>query len=88
MGMVKKSITVTDQQDEWIKSRIASGDYGNDSELLRDLIRRRQHADAELAVLRAAVQEGLDSGMSDRTPEDVRQDVLQRLRDRGQLPAQ
>jgi len=88
MGMVKKSITVTVQQEEWIKSRIASGDYGNDSELLRDLIRRRQHADTELAALRAAVQEGLDSGMSDRTPEDVRQDVLQRLRDRGQLPAQ
>lgn len=88
MGMVKKSITITDQQEEWIKSRIASGDYGNDSELLRDLIRRRQHADAELAALRAAVQEGLDSGMSDRTPEEVRQEVLQRLRDRGQLPAQ
>ncbi len=88
MGMVKKSITVTDQQEEWIKSRIASGDYGNDSELLRDLIRRRQHADAELAALRAAIQEGLDSGMSDRTPEDVRQDVLQRLRNRGQLPTQ
>ncbi len=88
MGMVKKSITVTDQQEEWIKSRIASGDYGNDSELLRDLIRRRQHADAELAALRAAVQEGLDSGMSNRTPDDVRQDVLQRLRGRGQLPTQ
>ena len=88
MSMVKKSVTVTEQQEEWIKSRVASGDYGNDSELLRDLIRRRQHADAELAALRAAVQEGLDSGMSDRTPEDVRQDVLQRLRDRGQLPAQ
>lgn len=88
MGMVKKSITVTDQQEEWIKSRIASGDYGNDSELLRDLIRQRQHADAELAALRAAVQEGLDSGMSNRTPDDVRQDVLQRLRDRGQLPTQ
>ena len=88
MGMVKKSITVTDQQEEWIKSRIASGDYGNDSELLRDLIRRRQHADAELAALRAAVQEGLDSGMSNRTPDDIRQEVLQRLRDRGQLPTQ
>ncbi|MCH7853082.1 MAG: type II toxin-antitoxin system ParD family antitoxin [Proteobacteria bacterium] len=88
MGMVKKSITVTHQQDEWIKSQIASGEYGNDSELLRDLIRRRQHADAELAALRAAVQEGLDSGMSDRTPEDVRQDVLQRLRVRDRLPAQ
>ena len=36
MSMIKKTITVTDQQEAWIKSRIASGHYGNDSEFIRD----------------------------------------------------
>jgi len=39
MGTTRKTITLTDQQDEWIKARIASGDFTNDSEYIRDLIR-------------------------------------------------
>lgn len=42
MGMVKKSITVTDQQNEWIQSQLSVGKYASDSELLRDLIRKEQ----------------------------------------------
>ena len=48
MTMIKKTITVTDQQEEWIKSQIASGHYGNDSELLRDLIRREQTRNSKI----------------------------------------
>ncbi len=40
--MQRKTITITDQQDTWVKSVIDSGDYGNDSEYFRDLIRRDQ----------------------------------------------
>ena len=42
MTTTRKTITVTDQQDEWIKSRIAAGEFTNDSEYIRDLIRRDQ----------------------------------------------
>jgi len=42
MPMVKKSISVTDRQDEWIKAQIASGHFGNESEVVRELIRERQ----------------------------------------------
>ena len=34
MGMVKKSISVTDQQAGWIKAQIETGNYGNESEVL------------------------------------------------------
>ena len=40
MGLVKKTVNVTDQQEDWIKTQIAGGHYGNDSELIRDLIRK------------------------------------------------
>ena len=42
MAMTKKTITVTHQQEQWIRGRVESGDYGNDSEYFRDLIRRDQ----------------------------------------------
>jgi len=85
MGMVKKSITVTDQQDEWIKAQIDSGDYGNDSELMRDLIRREQARNDEIEVVRAALVEAEQSGMSERTPIEIRQAVQKRLRKNGHL---
>ena len=42
MATIRKTITLTDKQDEWIKSQIENGDYTNDSEYFRDLIRREQ----------------------------------------------
>ena len=85
MGTTRKTITVTDQQNEWIKSRIASGDYTNDSEFLRDLLRKDQERSQKIANMQRLITEGLESGISDRTPEDVRADVQNRLRKNGKL---
>jgi antitoxin ParD1/3/4 len=62
MGTVRKTITVTDQQDHWIKAQIEAGHYTNDSEYIRDLIRREQERNAELESIRAALREGESSG--------------------------
>ena len=85
MSMVKKSITITDQQDEWIKTQIESGHYGSGSEVLRDLIRHAQTRHSEIEAIRAALTEGEESGMSDRTPEQIWNAVVARKRGRGQL---
>ena len=43
---VRKSISFSDQHDEWMKVQIASGQYNSESEIIRDLIRHaRQRAD-------------------------------------------
>lgn len=62
MGTVRKTITVTDQQDGWIKAQIEAGHYTNDSEYIRDLIRREQERSAEIESIRAALKEGESSG--------------------------
>lgn len=67
MAMIRKTITLTEKQDDWIKGRIDSGNYGNDSEYIRDLVRRDQEAHARRDALRDAVREGLESGPSDLT---------------------
>tara|TARA_R110000850_G_scaffold1652_4_gene8993 strand:- start:36 stop:308 length:273 start_codon:yes stop_codon:yes gene_type:complete len=62
MSMHRKTITLTEQQDGWVKAQIESGHFGNDSEYIRDLIRRDQQAKQRLAMLRQALVEGESSG--------------------------
>ncbi|MDO9484293.1 MAG: type II toxin-antitoxin system ParD family antitoxin [Hydrogenophaga sp.] len=62
MSTVRKTITLTDQQDGWIKAQIQAGHYTNDSEYIRDLIRREQERSAQTDALRAALIEGENSG--------------------------
>lgn len=47
MSMYRKAITLTKQQNDWVKGQIESGQFGNDSEYIRHLIRRDQQALAE-----------------------------------------
>ncbi|MEO1245686.1 MAG: type II toxin-antitoxin system ParD family antitoxin [Pseudomonadota bacterium] len=68
MATVRKTITLTDQQNDWIKTQIANGDYTNDSEYFRDLVRRDQE---KFRALKAAIDEGLASGPSRRTVDEV-----------------
>lgn len=62
MATVRKTITVTDQQDAWIKAQIDVGGYTNDSEYIRDLIRREQARSADIEAIRLALIEGESSG--------------------------
>jgi len=62
MGTVRKTITLTEQQDNWVKAQINAGQYTNDSECIRDLIRRERERYAEIDAIRSALIEGENSG--------------------------
>ena len=62
MGTTRKTITVTDQQDQWIKAQIERGDFTNDSEYIRDLIRRDQARQSGIDAIRAELIKGEQSG--------------------------
>jgi antitoxin ParD1/3/4 len=64
MSMHRKTITLTEQQDDWVKRQIESGHFGTDSEYIRHLIRQDQQAQERLATLRHALVEGESSGKS------------------------
>lgn len=66
MTTVRKTITLTDQQDGWIKAQILAGHYTNDSEYIRDLIRREQERATQLEAVRAALIDGENSGAPQR----------------------
>jgi antitoxin ParD1/3/4 len=59
---VRKTITLTDKQDDWIKAQIEAGHYTNDSEYIRDLIRREQERSFEIEAVRALLIESENSG--------------------------
>ena len=80
MGTVRKTITLTDLQDGWIKAQIAAGRFTNDSEYIRDLIRRDQERSAEFEALRTAVREGLDSGPSGKTVPAIMEEAEARFK--------
>ena len=85
MAMVKKSITVTGEQEKWIQAQMAAGHYGTDSELIRESLREKQQHTVEIEAIRAALIEGENSGMSDRTPDEIIQAVIERKRKNGEL---
>ena len=62
MSTTRKTITVTDQQDSWIKAQIEAGEFTNDSEYIRDLIRRDQASKAEIDAIRGELIKGEQSG--------------------------
>lgn len=71
MSTVRKTITLSDAQDIWIKAQIARGLFTSDSEYIRHLVRRDQEEQGKLAELRKAMNEGIDSGLSERSLDDI-----------------
>lgn len=88
MPMVKKSISVTDQQDAWIKAQVDTGHYGNESEVVRELIRERQtreqETSEEIMAVRAALIEAEESvkrrGYSKRSVNEIWEEAKARRR--------
>jgi antitoxin ParD1/3/4 len=78
MATVRKTITLTHQQDDWIKSQVEGGDYTNDSEYIRDLIRREQERGAEIEMVRTALIEGEKSSKPKRFDADAFKRKLRR----------
>ena len=85
MATVRKSITFTDKLSEWMQSLIAEGEYANESEYIRDLVRRDRAKNSKFQVLRAALQEGIDSGVSDKDIPDIMKSVEDKMRKDGRL---
>ena len=85
MAMVKKSITVTDRQEVWIQSQMATGNYGTDSELIREALREKQLRMEEIELIRAKLIQAEQGGFSDSTAEEILASSKEGLRRDGVL---
>lgn len=67
---------------EFVDARVGSGEYGNTSEYLRELIRRDQRSQAALR-LRSLIADGLESGDGRRLTDNLVDELRNRALDRS-----
>lgn len=60
--MATMNISLPDPMREWVESKIDSGLYANNSDYVRDLIRKDQQKTDKLKLLQQAITEGIESG--------------------------
>ncbi len=87
MAMTRKTITIPNAMEDWIKTQVSSGRYCNDSEYLRDLIRKDQDKNLAKEQLLSLLDEGLKSGVSKNNIPDIMKNVESRLQKNGKIPA-
>lgn len=60
--MATMNVSLPDPMKVWVESQTDNGRYSNASDYVRDLIRKDQEKQAAIALLQAAIDEGLASG--------------------------
>ena len=80
--MAQMNVSIPDKLKGWAESRVAEGRYSSTSDYVRDLVRRDQEQEEKLRALRAAIDEGLASGISDRDPFEYLEELRAGLGDR------
>lgn len=69
--MAQMNISIPEALKSWAEARVSEGRYSSTSDYVRDLVRRDQEAEEARRRLQVAIDEGLASGISDRTIEDI-----------------
>ena len=78
--MATMNISLPDQMKTWVEEQAQSGRYGNASDYVRDLIRRDQERRADLQGLQAIIDEGMNSGISDKDITGILLEARRRVR--------
>ena len=69
--MATMNVSLPDPMKDWVEAQARNGRYSNTSDYVRDLIRRDQDRQAAIAELQRLVDEGLASGVSDRSMGEI-----------------
>jgi antitoxin ParD1/3/4 len=65
--MATMNVSLPARMKTWVEEQAAGGRYGNASDHVRDLIRRDQERQRNIAELQRLIDEGLNSGADSRT---------------------
>jgi antitoxin ParD1/3/4 len=69
--MAQMNVSVPDPMKDWCEAQVRKGRYSTTSDYVRDLIRRDQDISAGVKTLQAAIGEGLASGISPRSLDEI-----------------
>ncbi|MCP3056366.1 type II toxin-antitoxin system ParD family antitoxin [Aurantimonas marianensis] len=69
--MATMNVSLPDRMKAWVEAQAEAGRYSNASDYVRDLIRRDQDRAGKIAHMQALVTEGLESGISSRSMDEI-----------------
>ncbi|MEQ9210837.1 MAG: type II toxin-antitoxin system ParD family antitoxin [Pseudomonadales bacterium] len=73
------NISLPDPMRDWVEAQTQSGQYANNSDYVRDLIRRDQQRADQLSALQKAIAEGIASGSATQIDiEDIQNEAKKR----------
>ena len=78
--MATMNVSLPDPMKDWVEAQAQTGRYSNASDYVRDLIRRDQERLSKLAELQRLIDEGFESGVSDRPMADVLAEAREKAR--------
>ena len=77
--MATMNISLLDPMRDWVEAQTQSGQYANNSDDVRDLIRRDQQRADKLRALHEAIAEGIASGSATQIDiEDIQNEAKKR----------
>lgn len=69
--MARQSISLTQPNDEWLKSQVDNQEYSSKSELVNDLIRQARNQQIEVDWIRAKLEKAEKSGFTNDSKEQI-----------------
>jgi antitoxin ParD1/3/4 len=69
--MTRQSISLTEPNDQWLKSQVDSKEYSSKSELINDLIRQARNQQIEIDWIRAQLEKAEESGFTTDSKNDI-----------------
>jgi antitoxin ParD1/3/4 len=69
--MATMNVSLPDPMKAWVEDQAKGGKYGNASDYVRDLIRKDQDRQNKIAQFQKLISDGIESGMSTRTMEEL-----------------
>lgn len=78
--MATMNVSLPNPMKDWVETQVKSGQYGNASDYVRDLIRRDQQDREQIKILQQAISKGIESGISDRSMLEILKEARKKAR--------
>lgn len=69
--MATMNVSLPDPMKDWVEAQARTGRYSNASDYVRDLICRDQARSDKIAAMQRFVDDGLKSGVGDRSKDEL-----------------
>jgi antitoxin ParD1/3/4 len=69
--MARQSISLTEPNDEWLKSQVNNKEYASKSELVNDLVRQARNQQHQIDLIRLKLEKAEQNGFTKDSREQI-----------------